>query len=611
VYTPPTATDAQQALLDYADIYAASTSSQTNNDVASNGHSRGSSGDTALTLYTPPARDDWTPVESECDALTPMVSGFRLSRMTRDSRRQNDMLRALQSDKAKAVEENKTLKGVLAAANAIVRVERAKKELFRQHVDAAQEECDKTYKEKARLMQERDIARKMAEDSAAAARKSEDHNKELFGKIASREYHVCQAKIVLDNSKNFKLRTGHSPEEWYERAMVLTRETLSQRGRNEKCEAQVGDLASQPTKTAGVLAETMKALKKSETELWTFKHLLEEAGRALEMSQGMHKEANELVETLQKQVATQEVTLKVEQRCAERLLADAMRENATKDERIARLRSAISKTPESETNLPGLLDTATQQLSTLEEQTIIAQRSAEDVLELLGTEQAKSADLLQANRELENQLGRLQLELDIANDEKAVVQEELGEAHKDLEVTEENARLWQIVAEKRLDELLPEEQAEMKAHALEELRKQLEQAQQIAEYYRQKNLTVLEDAVDLEYELQLHQRRLANDAGQELYFYQTHWENVENVFDENEQSKARLEAFEERFAVELEREPLQLTRDPHAHKSFEEAIGPEFVAQTLAMMKGQAGSHDSEKPCLTEKVQGIYGFGPG
>lgn len=90
------------------------------------------------------------------------------------------------------------------------------------------------------------------------------------------------------------------------------------------------------------------------------------------------------------------------------------------------------------------------------------------------------------------------------------------------------------------------------------MRKQLEQAFQEAQYYRDKNRWVREDAADLEYELQLHQRRLANDASQELFFYRTNWEKLEKISDENEESKAKLEAFEQRFAAELEREPCDL-----------------------------------------------------
>ena len=187
------------------------------------------------------------------------------------------------------------------------------------------------------------------------------------------------------------------------------------------------------------------------------------------MSQGLLTDANEVVKILQEHFAPQEATLKVERRCAERLLADAMRDNSAKDERIALLLDPVSETSAEETSLHKLLDVAKQLASRLEEQKTVAQRSIEDVLELLGAENANSAELLQTNKQLKNELGGLQLELDIASDEKVNLQEEVAETHEDLDVAGENACLWQMVAEKRLDELPCEEQVETKPHALEEL----------------------------------------------------------------------------------------------------------------------------------------------
>jgi hypothetical protein len=76
-----------------------------------------------------------------------------------------------------------------------------------------------------------------------------------------------------------------------------------------------------------------------------------------------------------------------------------------------------------------------------EKQTILAQRAAEDALELLAAEKTKSADLLQANRELENGVGQLPMKLDMSRDEKVDLHEELTEAYRDLEVRREWATL--------------------------------------------------------------------------------------------------------------------------------------------------------------------------
>ena len=590
MYAAPTASDAQQGLLDLADASATNITSTTNNNDAVNSHSRESPGGTVRTVYAPVIQDEWTPVEVECASLTRIVGQFRQCRTSHDARRQNRVIRALQSDKAKAVAENESLTLDLAAANAMVRVERAKKEEFLRRFEEAHDAHCRIYKQKARLIEERDIARNMAEESADAAKSSDDHNKELSGKIASREYHLCQAKIVLERTENFKLRTGHSPEEWHERAMAFAQANSDLHNRHQDCEANVANLTSQLTETAGVVVETTKALKKSETEAWTFKHLHEEAGRTLELSQRMHKQANEVVSSLQKQVATQEVSFNIERRCAERLLADAMRENATKGEHIARLRDVLATAPETEETKAKLLDMTMLQLTKSDEETISAQRAAADALELLTAEEAKSEAHLQAHRELDNKLGQVQMEFDISEEDKARLKEELVDAYRDLDVAVENARLWQVVAEQRLDDLSPDEKTEIKAHALQQVRKQLEQAQEEARYYKDKNQMVREDAADLEYELHLHQRRLGNDAGQELHFYQTHWETVKEIFEENMGNRALVNAMKERFAAELEKGPLVLSSSTLVRDTFEEAVGADFVAQTLPCSRGSGAA---------------------
>ncbi len=108
----------------------------------------------------------------------------------------------------------------------------------------------------------------------------------------------------------------------------------------------------------------------------------------------------------------------------------------------------------------------------------------------------------------------------------------------------------------------------------------------------------------------MHQRRLREDENGALAVYERHCQKVDDVVDENYELKAKVEAFEDRFASELEKEPLRLLRDPQAHKSFEEAVGPEFIAQTISLFKGFEGINYPERTCETERVRGIYGFGP-
>jgi len=83
------------------------------------------------------------------------------------------------------------------------------------------------------------------------------------------------------------------------------------------------------------------------------------------ISHGMHKEATELVLSLQTQVVTQELKFGIERRCTECLLEDAMQANAAKEDRIHWLHDAASTLPFKVPNMPKLLNRAMLQFSTL------------------------------------------------------------------------------------------------------------------------------------------------------------------------------------------------------------------------------------------------------
>ena len=100
----------------------------------------------------------------------------------------------------------------------------------------------------------------------------------------------------------------------------------------------------------------------------------------------------------------------------------------------------------------------------------------------------------------------------------------------------------------------------------------------------------------------MHQQRLKEDTNGALAFYERHWETVEEIFNENEELKAKIEAFEECFSNELEKESLEILRDPQAHKSLEEAVGPEFIARTISFFEGLDGINDLER---TRKTEGV------
>ena len=143
------------------------------------------------------------------------------------------------------------------------------------------------------------------------------------------------------------------------------------------------------------------------------------------------------------------------------------------------------------------LDAKAVELLQIEQESIVAQRASERHAELLAMPDGECAALEQTNVRLENEVSEVQLELDILCKEKIEVQRKLEEFVADLEIVVENSRLWQMMAEKNLHDLPIEEQARMGSYVVEVLRQQLEQAQQEAEYFKNQNDLVKEDAQDL------------------------------------------------------------------------------------------------------------------
>lgn len=277
-----------------------------------------------------------------------------------------------------------------------------------------------------------------------------------------------------------------------------------------------------------------------------------------------------------------------------------MQENACEDERLVQFANTVSTSQLDEVSLVLSLDQKTLQCLESEKKT---------VLELLATEEYKTAALRLANRVLRSEVWEANMEAGIAHDEKDTTQQGQSEALADLAVTEENARLWQMLAEKNLDTLSIAKQSEIQVNAFKKLRKQFEFAGSEAKHYREKVQIVREDAEDLEYNLYLHQRRLKNDEGSELSFYLNHFEQVQKTFDENNEPKAVILASEQRFTKELQADPLKLLRSPRVHQPSEEEVGPDHIAQTIALYRAQAGTYGSENAKPADRVQAIYDFG--
>ncbi len=483
VLEAPTAEAAQQALLGYTDVYG--TNDNTRSIGRANGifrgHSRGASGgaggsrSTAVALSTPGTQENWLSlVDKECTDLTEMVGGHRQARVKRDPRRQNDIVWSLQTDKAETIAKIEKLEVDLVEISAMLRIEHSTKQRYSQQVDRLKVENCQLSKDKSMVSHERDIARQMAELSAGAARAAGESNTQLVLQVASNGYVCNQARTVIQKQDGFHKRTGRSPEEWYQSALDLTQKCQELSSQNEALETRSGELITQLTETTIVLGQANEALKKSETDAWTYTHLNEESGRALEVSQSMHKETIQEAGELQRGLTTAELTLQIERRCAEQLLADSMQANRSKEVRIAYLSSALSAIPEEVACLAKELDGKAVELLQIEQECIHAQRALERKAKLLAREEGKCAALEQLNLTLQNELGGVQFELDVSNDEKDYVHEKVAELEADLIVAMENSRLRQMMSEKNLDELLMEEQSGIREHYLRELRKQLE-----------------------------------------------------------------------------------------------------------------------------------------
>lgn len=275
----PTAEAAQQALINYADAYAIN---DTRNSTlrasdAFSDHSQGSSGETAFTIYTPPHDEEWLSlVGRECADLIQMVAGHHQARVSRDARRQNDMVRNLKRNEAKVTADIETLNETLAETQNLLKFERTKRQEYSQQVNDNKKELVQLYKATEMLTRERDTARQIAEQAAAVATSTGNANQKLVVKIASSDYILRQARIVIENQDNFHRVTGRTGEEWQRTAVNLNRDCQSLCSSRDVLEKRNSELALDLAETAQLLTQTTAALKKAEAEAWAYQYSVEE-----------------------------------------------------------------------------------------------------------------------------------------------------------------------------------------------------------------------------------------------------------------------------------------------------------------------------------------------
>lgn len=116
LFRAPTAEDAQQALLDFTDVYASNNVTATSACANStfNDNNERPSGDTALTVYISRSQETWLDmVDIECSLLSQAINSHRQATIARDTRRWNDLANSLLNGKRRIISENEILKASL------------------------------------------------------------------------------------------------------------------------------------------------------------------------------------------------------------------------------------------------------------------------------------------------------------------------------------------------------------------------------------------------------------------------------------------------------------------------------------------------------------------
>ena len=672
VNNAPTAVDAQQALLEYSEAYGRKYSLGTlTADTNHRRCSSGNTAPTIYTPRQ--EQEALLDVEQACEELSRTADGIRQETgstqcMARDGRRSCDMVRRLKDENSKLTAENTALLNEQESLTMELRSLRKLKENLNSSLDKAhkQRRLDKveinSLKEetsvnagavnaaqgelsrvKADLQDERldcarlrsenmtrakaeasllsrmndcseqmSLAMQAAEISKAAAKRSDDRNKQLNCAIAAKKYRIDQAAIVLENNQNFLIKTGHTAEQWYDRSMELMQMLNTMGEEHKELEANL----EQKLVQIGTLAELLEAgareLKNAQTEAWTERHLKEEESRAFAMSQKLHNESEELRQKsgsalveLENQLEACQQLVEIEKKISANLLGDALLKNSLLEQENQSLLDQLSETPPQESDLLVQVGELTRELWQIKEEIANRSRLAETQVEEMARTETRTAKLDDLRKELDCEVGCQALDLLELRNEREDMKEELTGVREDLRMTEENRDLWQKMAEKNLTELSLNEQCDHRDWALAQMREQLD----LVDELKKRNADMQSWGDDLLYEIGVHEHRLKEDEVMEIQYFRRRFSKMEDVFYEHQEALVKLESLEERFAEQLKAEPLKLLREPDPLWSFEEEMGPDFVAQTVALYKGRDDDNEFSGR-QAERIQGVHGFGP-
>jgi regulator of replication initiation timing len=401
----------------------------------------------------------------------------------------------------------------------------------------------------------------------------------------------------------YKKKNGLTPDEWKDLVKSLTPKHHALLARYRDLEVQFEELAGKQEKTEA-------ALREAQTEAWTKAHLHKEVCRTLELSQQMQKEANECAAISAEKFEALETRHEATSKVCERMLADSLRENSSKDERIKMLSSSIPSM-----HLKHILNDRQVELYDIESRLVATQRLIEALKDQLDNAKTKYVELDLENKNLECQLGEAKVRLDHDNEDEERLKEELETAKAAIEHITRCANDWQHMAVAELDKYTPELIAEMKDNALTTLQQMIDKANMQIKAMTYHNSSLETHLKDLEYELNINETRLAMDESLKINFYERHWSSVQEIFEENKVKAAMIKAFEIRFSRQLAKTPIETPAI--SDETFVERLGPEFIERSNALYRfideareGRGEDDLRHSDLDQDRIKAIYGHGP-
>jgi hypothetical protein len=625
----PSAFEAQQALLDLADVQAAGETCSRPQTI---------DGDAA---DDQPQEATLSRVSAEVDELSNIVIEYRSRRARREERKRQNVEQALEDQKIEAVKALPDLHRRLERSGdeiASLKVKIRELEQEKQELDA---EVD-LLQEKKRLT--RNVNKKKVDELEA-------ENKVLALKNFSLEYNARQSQILLNEerkkseieaaSKNaqiarleidqrtskskiddleakrsrLSIETSRQASDFHQSLAEKDEQLAMANAKIVKLEGGGGGLnLNQLTNLARLMMQKHRglmthhrdtkiemerlsvkhiaseaALREAQTEAWTKTHLHEEVCRTLELSKQMHKETIEASAALTEKYEKLETRYNVTRQVSERMLADSMQASAAKDERIN-----LPYSRSSATALVKELDKKQVQIYQAESRLVATQRLAESLKDQL--QEAKSAQdgLELENKKLECQLGEVKVRLDHDFEDEERLKTDLANAKAQVEDFRQSADGWKEIANAKLDSHSPEIIKEMCRFTISQLQERTRAVEKHNDELFNYTKTLKTKIRDLEYELGINARRLNMDESVKLGFYEHHWSKVGQVFDDNNQ-----------------------VSDSTPSLTIEEHMGPEYIDRQNAMYRAideareTRGEDDIKFYDLgTEKVKAIFGHGP-